>query len=228
MKFRKPVSAFLAAAMILPLAACEERPVETVGTTTTAAIVTTAATTTKAEATTEATTTAETAAETTTIPDNNPPGHFGVFPGYIMLDGMLLGIYPLDAYVLIETEDGYAGTSSYYDSEKIASILTEENFRGVSEKVTDEAEKNGTIDLIRNELETDFDDGMNVYFNGKSALLLIPVSDSSRIFYFDWEEMEAVGETFPYPVSDPEPGRLWYGFMLDPGTERMLAESSES
>ncbi len=229
-----------AAALILPLAACEERPVETVGTTTTAAIITKAETTTTAETIA----TVETTVETTTTVDDVAPGHFGVFNGWIMLDGELRAIYPLDALVLIETEEGY---SFLYpcDEEFLSVPLTDENLRGVTKKVTDEAEKNGTVYLIQNELETDFDDGMKVYFDGENFCLLIRgdmgyrfISNVQRDYEYQqslkendpesYREMEEEGRIIPYDVPNLDLDQIWYAFCPDPNIEPMKPITTEA
>ncbi|MDE7233501.1 MAG: hypothetical protein K2N29_00390, partial [Ruminiclostridium sp.] len=233
----KAAAAACAAAMILSLSACgaEEAPIETVGTTTTAA------TTTKAETTT----TAETPAETTTTVDDVAPGFFGVFNGWIMLDGELRAIYPLDALVLIETEEGYSFL--YPCNEEFLSVpLTDENLRGVTKKVTDEAEKNGTRYLIQNELETDFDDGMKVYFDGEDICLLIRDRDTDRNYLSNvqrdyeyqqslkeedpesYREMEEEGRIIPYDVPNLDLDQIWYAFCPDPNIEPMKPIANEA
>lgn len=174
-------------------------------------------------------------AETTTS-DDRAPGHFDTFPGRIMLDGELREIYPLDAFVLIETEEGYFSIDSGTDpilpftEKSLSALLTEENRRGVSKKVTDEAEKNGTLSLIQNELETDFEDGMDVYFDGEDFCLLIKDRDTEFHYFsnvlIEYEQEQAdkerdpetyrekleSGKAIPYDVPNLDPEQIWYGF----------------
>lgn len=175
-------------------------------------------------------------AETTTSSDDRAPGHFDVFDYRIMLDGELREIYPLDEFVLVETEEGYFSIYSGTDpilplTEKpLSALLTEENRRGVSKKVTDKAEKNGTLSLIQNELETDLEDGMDVYFDGEDFCLLIRKPDSELncfsnvLIKYEQEQTDKEGdpeayrkklesgEAIPYDVPNLDPDQIWYGF----------------
>lgn len=212
-------------------------------------VETTTEATTTAETTTTATTTkAETAAETTTTSDDVAPGHFGVFNGWIMLDGELHAIYTIDAIVLLETEEGYSSLSRLLPDykEHLSALLTDENLRGVTKKVTDEAEKNGTVSMIQNELETDLDDGMKVYSDGEDICLLIRDRDTDRNYFvnvlIDYEnqeslkeidpesyrEMEETGEIIPYDVPNLDPDQIWYAFYPDPSTEPMKPIANEA
>ncbi len=136
--------------------------------------------------------------------------------------------------MLIETEEGYSSIVPLLpDTEELLSaLLTDENLRGISKKVTDEAEKNGTEYLIQNELETDFFDGMKVYFDGEDARLLIKHNDTDRDYFSNvlyeyenqqllkevapetYKEMEENGQIIPYDVPNLDLDKIWYAFIV--------------